>query len=840
MANTPKFRGPAKPARPVARPSAPKPPSRPATPARPPAKPPVVTHPTTPAKPPWRPPLKPPVKPPVITHPTTPAKPPVRPPVKPPVKPPVVTHPTTPTKPPVVTVPVHPQITPHLNDPIKDPSFNQNVDGLRPQGGGVPRNQIKVPICTSSNVTDEAFFEDPVQPGKKYYLPRYAVASDGQRYQLAFHEETARNESRWALSASLTRFAAPAIASAANSAQEIPHLVAVFLRCNQMIGNQAGAREELAFQVTNLGGVLQATLYCTSIQQRDLLYRALTDPALGAALVVRRTAVVATPAPQTFPLAMGAAAAMMHGRLPQPRPPEPLFRQVERALEQTVDPNPFVFPPDLHSYIFKGITPASPRPTELTKLQLPAADGQPHTYYQDATSPYIFYHFPDSFKIARRPDGNHEPLVSARFGQPAPADDLKVTFSFVAAPYVDSARLADAAEKLRSSVSGPLPKGIDGPHFEPLLSAPEKTRFSLAYPGSDTSQGPFEARTKATADLRSGIRDSVTLSLAQFQSVYDALFDPSSLLLTGKVSVALGNDSVEIPFSGRAYDLAGDLLAYSEESNQGDSAGASGPAVASDGRSMTDSVVAAIGDAVSGNVTSAVTDVVGGLASKLIHKIKKDKGKDKKKKGKKESGEPLEIRSTLQNIIESPVEIQSLPATLVCGQQRLAANIQGLDTSQPVQLASGAQLALTITPADEVAIDGPAHVEYDMSGVHAVPDKEAIWTAVLDPSGTQSYLRAITVKTPASTFSIPAGHAARRIVSVVLDFDGGVSVELNANKVEAKVDLQQPVTNLVLHKDSAGEYRYKVTIIRANGEQNRDADWRPPETTSILFPALQE
>ena len=48
------------------------------------------------------------------------------------------------------------------------------------------------------------------------------------------------------------------------------------------------------------------------------------------------------------------------------------------------------------------------------------------------------------------------------------------------------------------------------------------------------------------------------------------------------------------------------------------------------------------------------------------------------------------------------------------------------------------------------------------------------------------------------------------------------------------------VTNLVLHKDSTGEYRYKVTVIRANGEQNRDPDWRPPETTSILFPALQE
>ncbi|HKF20734.1 MAG TPA: hypothetical protein VKE93_04150 [Candidatus Angelobacter sp.] len=750
-------------------------------------------------------------------------------------KPPIKYGPGKTTFPPVT----HPQITPQLNNPVKDPAFNQNIANLRPQTGGVPRNQIRVPICASSNVTDEVLYEDPTQSAKKYYLPRYAVAGDGQRYDVAFRAEAG---SRWSLAISLTKSAAPVIASAANSAQELPHRVAVFLRCNQMIGNQAGAREELSFQqvTTAPGAALQATLYCASVEQRDVLYRALTDPALGATLVVRRTTAVAIPAPRMIPLAMGAAAAMMRPQQPSsPQSSVPLFSQVVRAIDQVVDPNPFVFPPDIFKDV-KDVAPASSQRTELTKLEVPSADGQTHTYYQDATSSYIFYYFPDSFKIARRPDGNHEPLMSVRFGQAASADDLKGTFSFVASPYADAARLAEAADKLRSSITGSLPKGIDGPQLEPLLTAPENSRFSLAYPGSDTSQGAFENRTKAAVDMRSGIQDSLTLSLSQLQSVYDALFDASSLLLTGKVSVTLGKDSIEIPFSGRAYDLAGDLLACGEQSNQADVSDEPRSNGASDGPSMTDSVMSAIGDAVSGNVAGAVTDVIGGLASKLIHKAKKDKkNKDKKKKG-KDAAEELEIRATVQNIIESPVEIQSLPATLVSGQGRFAANVQGLDTSQPVQLAPAGQIEFTVTPADEVEIEGQVHVEYDMSGVHALPDKEAIWNSILDPGSTQSYLRAITVKTPASTFSIPAGHASRRIVSLVLDFDGGTSVELNANKLEANVNLQQPVTNLVLHKDSAGEYRYKVTIIRANGEQNRDPDWRPPETTSILFPAVQQ
>src|SRR5262249_59467479 len=122
-----------------------------------------------------------------------------------------------------------------------------------------------------------------------------------------------------------------------------------------------------------------------------------------------------------------------------------LYQQVERALDQEVAPNPFVFPPET----FEGIKPSGPEHLELTKLEAAGPDGQSHAYYQDGSRPYVLYYTPDSFKIARRPDGSHEPLLSVRFGQAAAAQDLKVSFSFIAAPYVDPARLADAADKLK-------------------------------------------------------------------------------------------------------------------------------------------------------------------------------------------------------------------------------------------------------------------------------------------------------------------------------------------------------------------------------------------------------
>ncbi|HLJ27858.1 MAG TPA: hypothetical protein VKY85_14195 [Candidatus Angelobacter sp.] len=737
----------------------------------------------------------------------------------------------------------HPQVTPPVNSiRFIDPNFARNIVNLRPPAEGVTRDQIKVPICPAPDVTDEVLFEDPAQPAKKFYLPRYKVVTDHQKYQISFQQ----NDTGWSFVVNLTKFPAPSVATAASSAQELDHHVAVLVRFSQMIGTQAGAQEELPFQeVTLKGGVLNATLRLDSLQQRDLLYQALSDRTFGTALIVRRAVTVAVQAPVPRPpinimFRMGGAPQ------PAPTPSAPLYRQVDRAVDQAVDPKPFVFSPELHKEIFAGVIPSSTGGgLELTRYQVPGSDGQNYTYYQDGARPYVFYYLPNSFKIARRPDGAHEPLISVSFGQAASAEDLKATFSFIAVPYVDPKRLQAAADKLKASITQPLPKGVDGPQFEPLLSAPGKIHFSLSYPGCDTSKGPFELREKASVDLRSGIHDSVQLPLPQFQTLYDALFSPSSLLLTGKVDVELGSDSgEEIPFSARLNDLAGDFLTYTDQPLTDGTA----PAVdgsgdpGSDAPSMKDSVTSAIGDAVTGDVQAAVGDIVGGLAGKLFHKGKKDNKKDKKKKGQPSAPPPppeLGVQATLQNIIESPIEIQALDATLVRGQESLPANIDGLDLSQPVQIPPGQQITFNVIPATPVAASSPVHAQYDLSGVHPVPDRDAIWNETLDPTAAESYLTTITVKTPASTFAVPAADATQQIVSLVVDFDSGVSVELNSAKLEAKVDLPHPVVNYVLRKTDAGEYRYKVTRVHAGGDQTRDDDWRPPETTTVLFPAVR-
>lgn len=804
------------------------------------------------------------VRPAVNTKPTVIGKPPVI--AKPPIvaKPPVTGKPatvpshvgtTTPPKvttttPPRVTTTTPPKVTPVVaagqakpqqttpqlnNIRFIDPNFARNIVNLRPPTAGTPRDQMKVPICPAPDANDEVSFEDPAQPAKKYYLPRYKVATDHQKYQISFQQDDAG----WSVVVKLTKFAAPSIAAAAKTAQEIDHHVAVLIRFSQMIGNQAGAQEELSFQeVTLHDNVLTATLHLDSLPQRDLLYQALQDHSFGTALIVRRAITVAVPVPQlpTAIFRMGTPPA------PAATAAAPQYRQVDRGLDDTVDPRPFVFSPDLHKYIFSGVTPqSSGENLGLTRYEVAWTDGRTYTYYQDGAKPQVFYYLPECFKIPRRQDGAHEPLVSASFGQAASADNLKATFSFIAVPYVDPKRLDAAGPKLKETTQ--LPEGVTEPQFEPLLAAPGKVHFSLSYPGSDPSKGPYEPRDKASVDLRSGIHDSLQLALPQFQSLYDALFSPSSVLLTGKVDVDLGSDAgEEIPFSARLNDLAGDYLAFSEAAL----APADGSATAADGSassdsgapSMKDSLVSAAGDAAQGDVDTAVEDIVGGLAGKLFHKGKKGKKKKGQPQAPPAANEPG-VQATWQNIIESPVEIASLSATLVRKQESLPATVDGLDLSQPVQIPPGQQISFNVVPADGTPAGDPVHAEYDLSGVHPVLDREAIWNEILDPTAAESYLTSITVKTPASTFAAPANDPGQQIVSMVVDFDSGVSTELNSTKLETKVDLPHPVVTYVLRKPDAGQYSYKLTLVRASGDQTRDADWRAPETTTVLFPAVK-
>jgi hypothetical protein len=238
---------------------------------------------------------------------------------------------------------------------------------------------------------------------------------------------------------------------------------------------------------------------------------------------------------------------------PPPPPPAPRYRETERVVDQRLR---FTFDPALHGYVFEGIgtiVPGASRGLQRTQVTW---NGRPHSYYQHDRSRNVFYYLPDTFKIARRPDAPHRPLVSVRFdAQDGTREALSVTVTYCAVPVVRRERLLEALPTLRGMVppeilaTAPL-------QLEPLL-ADSALRLRLSLPGVDAAHGPFAERPGAAADMRAGIVDAVSgLSLDQFRGVFDAMLSQGQLLFTGDVSFQSGGIVEEIPFQLRLHDTA--------------------------------------------------------------------------------------------------------------------------------------------------------------------------------------------------------------------------------------------------------------------------------------------
>jgi hypothetical protein len=233
---------------------------------------------------------------------------------------------------------------------------------------------------------------------------------------------------------------------------------------------------------------------------------------------------------------------------------EPRFRAVTRVLDVQSDRTPFVFPPNLHPYIFKGISGSN------TTFQLDWRPANGRSYYQDPAQRHVFYYLPDSFKLVRRPERPHYPMLSIQFHPVGNSDEVQVSIAYWAYPDVSAARLATDALVLRQF----LPAGVTNVEFQPL--AANHPRLFLGLPQPDGSL-IYQERPEVLVDLRNGFRDSRTVSLAAFQSIYDAIFSPTTQLFQGQVQVSLleGQHTEIIPFIAQMDDLVGEIFDYTQE-----------------------------------------------------------------------------------------------------------------------------------------------------------------------------------------------------------------------------------------------------------------------------------
>jgi hypothetical protein len=194
------------------------------------------------------------------------------------------------------------------------------------------------------------------------------------------------------------------------------------------------------------------------------------------------------------------------------------------------------------------------------------------------------------------------------------------------------------------------------------------------------------------------------------------------------------------------------------------------------------------------------------------------------------------IKATLRNSIESPIELRGLRARLVRGDAEVDGIIHGLSFDPVIVMKPGASVSCDVTPASPLSGTGDPIAVFDLDNVKVQPDASAVWDTIVDKSRLPEFTRTIKVKTIKQIFDPRPENPSDPIVAVVLDFERGDSIDLTADKLEADAKVRLTLEDFVVRRLQSGEYRYKVTVIRVNG-QTKDADWRT-DTTGILFPQI--
>lgn len=714
-----------------------------------------------------------------------------------------------------------------------------------------PRGSFHLPTLISpvAAPNDGTLFEEPQDGSKKHYLPTYTIATAadgsyhvslepiGKAYQLVVHlAENTKPEH--------------AIGVRIDDAPTRYWLTATL----------RGQNRSFEVQEVQDGKTLKLTLAIAQKPDLDWIFQAMTSPESGAQLMLTRNLNLALLGPMQAavpaipPRPAQPAVPAVPGRPAIPARP-PLFRAIPAIPARPARPAipafpgrpaqpavqlfhlnattaintdiPFnIFVKELDQNVFAQVesgVAGKPAPWTIVRIPWKAAS---YPYYQDRSQPDQFYYLPDAFKIARNSSAQGAPALTVQSnGQTA--DSVVLTLSYQAVPVWSSDRIAAAQEWLVTNGRSTAP--------QLALFDASNAALSLKLPPQDpNTPAVLVPQPGAQVQIFPGIKGSVTMKLAQFQQVYDALFDDVSDLFTGQVTVTVNQDatpeSEAIPFIARAADFVGDIVKSTPSLELG-----------------------------------------GNLSCTLTNEIES----------------PIHIDTLSAVLIRDGV---SVPATIVQAAPPLPVDLIPASAVKS-QASAVVSLIVTFQIQPGQTVDQSTKVVFDYSGTRVIPDAKAIWLAIMTNHVVEPAVRPITVKLLAAVLapapapapqpmptastaaagtsagagtapsasstapSAPTSDAApapsattsdtspEPILAVSVEFEGqsktadfgsGDPADSSGfiNKI---VNLSVPIEQFVLHEADTGKYRYRVHLITRHGQKTGEwsSDDSSPDTLYI-------
>ena len=184
----------------------------------------------------------------------------------------------------------------------KSRSFDSKLKAKNIQAGYVGRDKLNMPIQMTSAVVDTVLYEDSNDPTKKYYLPRYELATEPISGNQQFRIELSRVSGNETLTGILKLFLNKTVASELKDthqqAEEIPH--DIILDLTYKVGDIS---KELPFQEISIHeSSVEAVLSISNPKEFDQVFIALTESSFKAKLVIQRQLQTALPLYVPVPL----------------------------------------------------------------------------------------------------------------------------------------------------------------------------------------------------------------------------------------------------------------------------------------------------------------------------------------------------------------------------------------------------------------------------------------------------------------------------------------------------------------------------------------------------------
>ncbi len=687
---------------------------------------------------------------------------------------------------------------------------------------GDAREHITLPISPVPEPTDAVLFEDPADASKKYYLPRYRLREQGGRYEIGI---AAAQDGTWRLGIGLERFPAPELGAGAQGAAELTHTIAVFFRYGAGPSNAIEKRVDFNEKSDDPKGV--SVSVALSLNERDNLLFALQTPAARPTLVVRRAITVAARIPaqggatQDLPMlvarpniavmaaAQPAAFRMAHAASVQPAAAQPVAMMARPAMMR-MRARPLAVEALEGSPVFVQPDTAPPQPVDryrsIDRALDDVADPEPfvldprlHPYLYDGAAVGGGGAKVSEFRriVIAHPKGAPDARFHAWLqdkGEPWVFYYLPDRFKLArrdVAPFLPQMVVRIAApDGAIDSATVSMDYMVE-PWIDPARLKAAAAALKAEIPAATTQKTEPELRPlQARASLKLWVPGAGGSTLADQKDV----------------AIDLANGfmhSLTLPLEGFRQLYA---AAYSRDATSL----FSGQVLVETGLSTPEPVPVEI----------RFADTQGEVLSF----------------GEQPSEADGTIAVRMKNDIESTIRLRSLPVRVRKGDQEVAATVEGISFDVPIELVSGGELSFTVRPGAGLAGEGMLDAVFDTAPLEILPDPEKILPLISDTSVPAQYERQIDVMTMPELMGDAADPNAILLINV--EFRGGGNLKLSRDQTQGVAQVQLPLMDLLLGKDTQGKYGFRQQIIRRNGSQTVDPSWREADFSLLVLPIV--